>query len=140
MQENIIVQFFIFLGGIVGTVIGFMFDVPGGTIWAAAFGSVIGIAVRLPSSMLKGALVLLAGTFSIALLLPLLMPHLAEGTPQKSIAFIIAAVVIGGRNLLPEISEDVMREFGASAKAIIKAITDRIVNKISTKESGEPKL
>lgn len=137
MQDNL-VQFIFGVGGAIGSVIGFMFDVPAGTLWAAAFGSVIGVAMRPPVTMRTGALLILVGAASIGLILPLLMPHLGEGTPQKSIAFIAAVVFIGGRNLVPDITQDVMKEFGLSAIAIIKAGTDRIIAKISTK-SGEPK-
>jgi hypothetical protein len=127
-------QVAIVLGGMISGFIGFMFDVPAATLWTAAFGSALGVAFRPASEMKIGAALIIVGAAAIALLVPLVMPGLSEGVPQKSVSFLLALVTIGGRNLLPEITEGVMRAIGARLVGFISNFGKKDPN-----GSGDPK-
>jgi hypothetical protein len=135
----------VFIFGLFTGFIGFMFDVPAATLWTAAVGSMIGIAIRPPISMREGGLLVIGVTVAIGLAVPLALYFLPEGLPQKSVSALLAVFAIGGRNLLPTILQEVMTEFGETCKRVIRAMGDRmvlVITTIGTKKtngSGDPK-
>jgi hypothetical protein len=135
----------VFIFGLFTGLIGFMFDVPAPTLWAAAVGSVMGIAIRPAISMRSGGLLVLSATVAIGLAVPIVMYFMPDGLPQKSVAALLSILMIGGRNLIPTIIQDVMKEFGETSKRVIKASGDRmvlVITTIGTKKtngSGDPK-
>lgn len=91
--------------------IGFMFDVPIATLWTAAFGACLGLALKPPTSLKYGALLIFAGAAAVGLIVPFFTTE-PPSYPEKSIAFLIALIVIGGRCLLPQLAQDVLKAAG----------------------------
>lgn len=92
---------YILIAGIVSGLIGFGFDVQGATLWAAAFGCCIGVAIKPPLKVWHGFVIIILGGASVGLLVPLITsdpPRYSE----KSLAFLLAVILIGGRKLLPD--------------------------------------
>lgn len=108
------------LGGLLTGFIGFMFDVPWPTIWTAGFGAFIGLALKPATSLKNGFFIVILGACSVGLIVPFFTSQ-PPSVPEKSIAFLIAMIAIGGRNLLPQASQD-----------ILKAGVDRIIELIKT--------
>lgn len=106
--------------GMLSGFIGFMFDVPWPTLWTAAFGAFIGLSLKPATSLKNGVLLVLFGAGSVGLIVPFFTSD-PPSVPEKSIAFVIAVVAIGGRNLLPQASQD-----------ILKAGIDRVIDLIKT--------
>lgn len=106
--------------GLLSGFIGFMFDVPWPTLWTAAFGAFIGLSLKPSTSLKNGICLVLLGAGSVGLIVPFFTSH-PPTVPEKSIAFAIAVLVIGGRNLIPD-----------GIQAIFKAGIDRLIELIRT--------
>ncbi|OZA06755.1 MAG: hypothetical protein B7X95_01380 [Methylophilaceae bacterium 17-44-8] len=91
---------YILITGIVSGLIGFGFDVQAATLWTAAFGACIGVAFKPPVKVWHGFAIIILGGASVGLLVPLITSSPPK-YPEKSLAFLLAVVLIGGRNLLP---------------------------------------
>lgn len=91
---------YIIITGIISGLIGFGFDVQAATLWTAAFGACIGVAFKPPCKVWHGVALIFGGAASVGLLVPFFTPNLPS-YPEKSLAFLIAVLLIGGRNLLP---------------------------------------
>lgn len=91
---------YIVITGIVSGLIGFGFDVQPATLWTASFGACIGVAFKPPIKAWHGVLLIIGGAAGVGLLVPFFTPNLPS-YPEKSLAFVIAVILLGGRNLLP---------------------------------------
>lgn len=96
------------VGGLLTGFIGFMFDVPWPTIWTAGFGAFIGLALQPATSLKNGMGIVVLGACAVGLVVPFFTSQ-PPSVPEKSIAFVIALIAIGGRNLLPQASQDILR-------------------------------
>lgn len=92
---------YILITAIVTGLIGFGFDVQAPTLWAAAFGCCIGVAFKPPVKVWHGFAIIILGGASVGLLVPLFMSDPPK-FQEKSVAFLLAVILIGGRKLLPE--------------------------------------
>ena len=96
------------IGGVLTGLLGFMFDVPWPTLWTAAFGSFVGLGLKPPTSLKNGVGLVVFGACSIGLIIPFFTSY-PPSVPEKSVSFVIAVIVIGGRNLLPQASQDILK-------------------------------
>lgn len=106
--------------GALTAMIGFMFDVPPATLWTAASGCFIGLALKPATCIKYGMLLVFGGAAGVGWLIPFFTSD-PPSVPEKSIAFVLAVILIGGRNLLPEASQN-----------ILKAGIDRLIELIKT--------
>jgi hypothetical protein len=92
---------YILITGIVSGLIGFGFDGQEATLWTAAFGACIGVALKPPKKVWHGFALIFGGALGVGLLMPF-FTHWLPSFPQKNLAFVVAVIVIGGRYLLPQ--------------------------------------
>lgn len=109
---------YIIITGIVSGLIGFGFDVQPATLWTAAFGACIGVAFKPPIKVWHGVLLIVGGAAGVGLLVPLFTYNLPS-YPEKSLAFVIAVILLGGRNLLPGGLERLIETFFNRLAALI---------------------
>lgn len=106
---------YILITGIISGLVGFGFDVQPATLWTAAFGACIGVAVKPPEKVWHGFLLIIFGAASVGLLVPLVTSD-PPSYPEKSLSFVIAVFLIGGRFLLPKgIEQTITAVFTAAA-------------------------
>lgn len=112
-------QLITFFVGILLGIIGFMFDVPPATLWTAAFGACMGLALKPPMSVKIGILIIIGSAFSVGLMVPFFVSN-PPTNPEKSISFVIALISVAGRNLLPQLAQDILTAFGDRIIELIK--------------------
>lgn len=112
-------QLIILFATLVSGLFGLLFDVGPATLWVAAIGSAIGAALNPPIQLRYGFLMIVLGTLAAGFIVPLFTHHL-NTYPEKSIAFLLAVILVGGRNLLPIIIQNVFQ-----------ALVDRLIQLIS---------
>lgn len=109
---------YIFITGIISGLIGFGFDVQAATLWTAAFGACIGVAFKPPVKVSHGVALIFGGAAGVGLLVPF-FTHNLPAYPEKSLAFVVALFLIGGRNLLPSGVERLIEAFFNRLAALI---------------------
>jgi hypothetical protein len=117
MTEPVIPSILVTASGVASAVFGFLFDVPGSTVFAAAAGTFL--AVRLGSPMpFRQALVMVAiGTFVGAALTSLFISY-AGSYPQRGVALLLAFTLIYYRVELLEAIRGMLK--GESLRELIK--------------------
>ena len=112
-------QIMMMLIALVSSLFGLLFDVGPATLWVAAIGSALGAALNPPIQLRYGFLLIVQGTLAAGFIVPLFTLNLIK-YPEKSIAFLLAVMLVGGRNLLPIVIQKVFQ-----------ALVDRLIQLIS---------
>lgn len=117
--------------GVLSSVIGFLFDVPGSALLAILGGALMGAAIKRPVGFMEGVAIVLATTTLLAWVLPMIT---TDPVYLKGIGVLTALVATGGRALVPGGIEKVFNAGVDEVIGVIKATGSVIKRRLGSKE------